>query len=151
MKPAQDVTEQEFAAVVAELVARFGEPSYDGRGGTSPYSTPLPANLRAEAVVFMTTAMDWGDRVRVTPVVRTYVRPAIRWGRGRWMTVYLISPSAEADRAICLCGDRGAEEVGASGFFTRPYSVQEAEDETAGMGEGYGALAAALRAAGLGD
>jgi len=142
------ITEREREALEAALAAKLAGPDgpatpVTGSGGASPYSTQT-AVFRAEG------AEDRGARVRVTPVARSHDGAGRYKGRGRWRGIYLISAAADGPWAVCEPSDRGATEVGCSGLHVRPWAEHEAEVAHGGLGEaGAGALAAALKAAGL--
>ncbi len=138
------VTESERAAVEAALEAKLGLPMW-GKAGNSPYSEEGVVYILKEHRVR-------GTRVAIQGVCRSHDGAGQYKGRGRRRVVFVASASSgeHAVSAICDCGDRGAEEVGASGLFVRPWSVHEEEQATQGMGTGgSSALADALRAVGL--
>lgn len=70
-------------------------------------------------------------------------------GRGRWRFVYVVAPKEDGTRAVCDAGDRDAEEIGYSGFYTRPWETHEAEEASNGLGLGADAMAEALAKVGL--
>ena len=143
------ITEREREALEAALAAKLAGPDgpatpVEGRGGASPYATQTAVFLaNGEAVR--------GARVRVTPVARSHDGAGRYKGRGRWRGVFILAAAAaDGPWAVCDASDRGAVEVGHSGLYVRPWADHEAETATGGLGEvGQGALAAALRAAGL--
>lgn len=138
------VTEAERAAVETALWAKLGRPVW-GKAGDSPYSEEGVVYILEEHRVR-------GTRVAIQGVCRSHNGAGHYKGRGRRRVVFVATASSgeHAVSAICDCGDRGAEEVGASGLFVRPFYIHEEERATLGMGvAGSSALADALRAVGL--
>ena len=145
MTEIKKVTETEREAVEAALMQKFeaDRPLAAGAAGNSPYSAATTVHGPAEA-------RERGARVSFAPVCRSHNGAGRYKGRGRWHTVFVVAPKEDGDHAVCLAGDREATEIGASGFFVRPWAAQEAEDRTRGLGEaGLGAMADALAALGL--
>jgi len=142
------ITEREREALEAALAHKFAGPDgpatpAEGRGGASPYATQTAVFLaNGEAVR--------GARVQVVPVARSHNGAGNYKGRGRWRGVFILATSDDGPWAVCEPSDRGATEVGCSGLHVRPWADHEAEVAHGGLGEvGQGALAAALKAAGL--
>lgn len=139
---ARQVTESERSAVEAALLSRFGgqKPLADGRGGASPYAPHDvvygPAECRAR-----------GTRVALVAVCSS--RTSGYKGRGRTRTVYAVAPAAGGPLAVCHPSDRDAQEVGVSGYFTRPWATHQAEIDSAGLGLGASAMSDAFAALGL--
>ena len=139
------VTEKEREAIEAALLERFESerPLAYGAAGNSPYSASSSVYGPAEA-------RERGARVDFVAVCRSHNGSGRYKGRGRWHAVYVVALKEDGKFAACLAGDREATEIGASGFYVRPWAAQEAEDRTQGLGEvGLGAMADALAALGL--
>jgi len=139
------VSEAERAAAEAAIAERLGpdaQKPLSGSAGASPYS--------AETVVMLAAgAGERGARVAIAAVCKSHDGAGCYKGRGRWRTVYVAAPKADGDLSVCTASDRGAEEVGWSGFYVRPWTIHEAEQASRGLGGAQDAMASALAALGL--
>jgi hypothetical protein len=137
-----EVSEREREAVESAIQARLGECQiFKGAAGKSPYSTMT--------IVFLSNGVSNHSRVSLVPVVRSHDGAGHYKGRGRWREVFICGAAADGEFSICSVGDRGAEEVGASGFFLRPWEIEVAETATSGMGEAFSSLSRAFNELGL--
>ena len=139
-------SEYEREQLEKALAAKFAQENHNGRisigeGGASPYSP---------CTVVYGPRVKRGDRVEVVPVAKSHNGACRYKGRGRWREVYICALNADGTQAVCDAADRGAQEVGVSNFYSRPWELQEEENSTQGLGEGTSdALARALAAVGL--
>jgi hypothetical protein len=142
---AATVSEAERAAAEAAIAEKLGPdaPSpVSGADGNSPYAP--------ETVVFLATgANERGARVALAVVCKSHNGAGQYKGRGRWRTVCVAAPKADGELAVCAASDRDAEEVGASGFYVRPWASHEAEKSSRGLGMAQDAMASAFAAIGL--
>lgn len=139
------VSEAEREAAEAAIAARLGQDApkpYDGAAGGSPYSP--------ETVVYVAAgAAERGARVSVRSICQSHNGAGRYKGRGRWRTVVLAAPADGGDRAVCAASDRDAEQVGSSGYYTRPWTTHEYETRSDGMGLASDVVADAFAALGL--
>jgi CRISPR-associated protein Csx16 len=118
-------TEAEVASLIKKL-EESGLRTTSGRAGNSPYS--------AETIVAHPATLAAGDRVSRRDLARSHNGADRYKGRGRWRTVVLLTTDDNGPLAVCDAGDRGAEEVGHSGLYVRPWATEEAEQATGGLG-----------------
>lgn len=142
---AKVVSESEREAAEAAIAERLGPDApkpASGAAGNSPYSP--------ETVVYLATgANERGARVALAAVCKSHDGAGHYKGRGRWRTVCVCAPKADGPLAVCTASDRDAEEVGASGFYVRPWATHEAEQASRGLGLAQEAMADAFAAIGL--
>ena len=145
VEEASVVSESEREAAEAAIAERLGPDApmpASGAAGNSPYSP--------ETVVMMAAgASERGSRVALAAVCRSHDGAGHYKGRGRWRTVCVAAPKADGDLAVCNASDRDAEEVGASGFYVRPWATHEAEQASRGLGLAKEAMQSAFAAIGL--
>ena len=144
LKDIKVVSEFELAAVEAAIRAKIGDNcvTKSGAAGNSPYSE--------ETIVFADAkAADRGARIKLVAVCRSHDGAGRYKGRGRWRSVYIAGIADNGDLATCVAGDRESEEVGYSGFYVRPWAVNECEEKTNGLGVAFDAVANAFADLGL--
>lgn len=132
----KEATESEVAAFIKALENK-GFTMTANTGGASPYSP--------ETVVAHRCELTRGQRVTLTPIARSHNGAGAYKGRGRWRTLVVLRPDETGPLGVCGPDDRDADEIGVSGVYARPWSTQEAEDASNGLGS----LASAFDALGL--
>lgn len=142
----KEVSEAERIATETAIAEKLGENAPEpisGSGGNSPYSP--------EAIVFLAIGADErGTKVSLASVCKSHDGAGRYKGRGRWREVYICAPKADGELAVCKASDRDAQEVGdCSGFYIRPWAIQEAENKSQGMGLAQSAMDDAFAALGL--